>query len=100
MMRSIAGLAVALALCAATPSAEAFEGSAIQVAAFYGGKQACAVNTAGAAPHMVRCCPTATHEINVRRRYLGSTEKGRGRFVTEVTRIQFKPDQEFAKVKQ
>lgn len=55
------------------PSAQAED--SIEVAAYYGGKQICAIQTNGSSPVTLKCCETATHDINIRRRYSASVSQ-------------------------
>lgn len=61
-----------LAVLMALPVPSAWAGDSIEVAAYYGGKQICAIQTNGSSPVTLKCCETATHDINIRRRYAAS----------------------------
>lgn len=64
-------------LLAATVVAEIAAADTLKVTAYYGGEQLCAINTSGSSPHTIKCCPTATHDLNIRRRYVNEVGDGR-----------------------
>ena len=79
---------VALAgLLAAMVAADVAAADTLKVTAYYGGEQLCAINTSGSSPHTIKCCPTATHDLNIRRRHGGEVSVGRGSSTVWVTCI-------------
>ena len=79
-------VAMVATVAVADSSDAVLEKDNIRVAVYSGGEQICAINVGGDSPITIRCCPTATHDINVRSRYersaAGQQKAFGGRWVT------------------
>lgn len=72
-------------------ASEELDRDSIRVAAYEGGKELCAINVSGE-PFTIRCCSTATHDINIRRRYGARVAESRSDTTVWVTCVPIEED--------